>query len=663
MTIKHLPILIQVLALTNLLPINLYPHQKQSYNIEDIFSEKNQDAPLDSILFLYNKALKSEIRNNYSQTEHYLKIALNLSKKTNNYDAIKQIGNKLEFIYRARLSDYEKSEKLNNYLMNLCQKKKDTSFQIIRTITDGDREIRKNNYVLALHHFNFALKLAQQNRDSLLQFDSYISKGILFNQVGLFTRAKQEFVRSLKLTKPSDSSQRRTAYINLSSVQNNIVSDSSIYYLLKAKSLCKDTNKENCYSVYNNIAWYYVKKNNPLKALEVINTNIDFDKIEFYRNDFSAILHTLGTIYQQLSDFPQSIIYYEKALLHFKKSGNAERVILTLDDLSVSLKKVGLKDKQIKHLDDYKHYYPLLYNSKLEKELATLEFNNLLNEKEKKISSLLSENDQMKNSVIKIKFSIYILIIVILAASTFIGYRSYITQVKFYKLTNSLAISRLHSLRAIMNPHFLFNSFSALQNFILKREHLKANEYMTKLSGLIRSILSNSNSIYIEFNKELEIIESYIEIEKGRLESPITIDYHIDNKLLYLNPVIPSMILQPYVENAIIHGLTPSKKKKKLIINFTTEEEVVTCVIRDNGVGRNYHKGQKKNHKQNLSIATQNTTERLNIITELGYKNAKVYVNDLIIQEGISGGTEVIIVLPIIKQKKIYGEETKLYHN
>ncbi|MFC5044359.1 histidine kinase [Aquimarina hainanensis] len=618
-----------------------------TYSLQEDPSKQclERENSADSIQHFYKQALTSEANHDYEKTAYYLKRGLELSEKENYFNGIKTFGHRLEYIYRARLSNYEKAEKLNNHLLQICKKRGDTTCYIIRLVNYGGKEVQKNNYIKALQFYNKALELAKKINDSLLQSDIHVSKGILFQDIGSFDEAKKEHLKSLKLTRPTDSTYRKTAYINLSYAQNDALSDSSLYYLQKASVFCSDPSKKNCYTLYNNIAWYYVKKNKPHKALEIIKTYIDFDKIELYRNDYAAILHTMGTIYQQVADYSQSISFYIKALSYYKKTGNAERVIMTLEDMAISFKKAGQEDQLLPYLKDYQYYYPLLYSSKLKKELAAIEFNNLLKEKEEEISSLTFKNHQMEASVTKTRLSIYTLLGIIVVIIGIIGYRNHITRVKFYQLNNSLAVSRLQSLRTIMNPHFLFNSFSALQNFILKKEHLKANEYMTQLSGLIRNVLSNSHSVYSDFEKEIAIIKSYIGIENGRLEEKIKVVYHIDENLKGSKLTIPSMIIQPYVENAIIHGLLPSNQEKKLTIRLVLNEKEVICIIKDNGVGRQYN--EKRKH-QGLSIATRNISERLAILTQLGYQNTTVSTKDLFTKEGKPKGTSVKIILPII---------------
>ena len=274
--------------------------------------------------------------------------------------------------------------------------------------------------------------------------------------------------------------------------------------------------------------------------------------------------------------------------------------------------------------------------------------------KEQKIFKLEQENLQIGNKVSKTKALSYCLAAFLLITMSVLLYRSYTNKIKFHQLNEELSMNRLKSLRSMMNPHFLFNSFSTLQNYILKKESLKANEYMAELSGLIRNVLSSSDSIYITFKDELQILKSYVSIEQERFKDRFKVDYIIDSILIEENPTIPSMVIQPYIENAIIHGFSNLKNQGLLTVTIAKEGEHIICKIKDNGVGRLKAGEIKKENKgiKNLSIATRNTNERLKILSKISQRSASVVINDLYNDNGtVPKGTEVVITLPIQNQE------------
>jgi signal transduction histidine kinase len=149
-----------------------------------------------------------------------------------------------------------------------------------------------------------------------------------------------------------------------------------------------------------------------------------------------------------------------------------------------------------------------------------------------------------------------------------------------------IADLELRTLRAQMNPHFLFNVLNTIQNSFLQHDIRTANRLLSKFSKLVRGLLENSLQNHVSLADEVELLENYILLENSRFsfESTVFISPEINSKNIY----IPSMLIQPLVENAILHGLAPKKEKRKLTIEFRKENKSIRIIIEDNGVGRNY---------------------------------------------------------------------------
>ena len=274
-------------------------------------------------------------------------------------------------------------------------------------------------------------------------------------------------------------------------------------------------------------------------------------------------------------------------------------------------------------------------------------------ENQKKLSNLREVNLKQGEEISKVKLFSYILAFFLVLILSALLYHEHKNKVRFHQINEELSLNRFKSLRSMMNPHFLFNSFSTLQNYILKKQNSKAVEYMTELSGLIRKVLSSSDSIYTCFNNELDLLKSYVNIEKDRFEESFDAIYKVDERIVNTNPTIPSMIIQPYIENAIIHGFSHANKKGLLELSFKQEQTAIICKIKDNGIGREEAEKLKKkgNNSSHLSIATRNTNERLRILNKIGSHNAGVRINDLFFESGTPKGTEVVITLPINQKR------------
>lgn len=207
----------------------------------------------------------------------------------------------------------------------------------------------------------------------------------------------------------------------------------------------------------------------------------------------------------------------------------------------------------------------------------------------------------------------------------------------------------LKALRSQMNPHFIFNSLNSIQYFVLKNEPKAAYTYLTKFSSLMRMILNNSVVKHISIQAELEWLETYLDLEKLRLENELDYKLNTDENLDIENTMIPSMLIQPYVENAIVHGLLPKEENRSLSVSFTKKNQQVVCVIEDNGIGRAQSmeinlKRTKKHKSQGIKL----TSERLEILTQDLKFKPELIITDLFDDEGNATGTRITIEIPII---------------
>lgn len=200
--------------------------------------------------------------------------------------------------------------------------------------------------------------------------------------------------------------------------------------------------------------------------------------------------------------------------------------------------------------------------------------------------------------------------------------------------------SQLMMLSAQMNPHFIFNSLNAIQYYVLNNDSENALTFTSEFSSLMRRTLEYSQRAFISIEEEIRFLTDYLSLEKERF--PDVFDFAINS---YVDDEInvPPMLLQPYIENAIIHGFKHLDRKGNLTVNLVEEEDVVVCTIRDNGVGREKGKEQRSSIKEHKSHAMSNTANRLQLLKNThGTDSFSVQINDLEENEKPSG-TEIII--------------------
>lgn len=203
-------------------------------------------------------------------------------------------------------------------------------------------------------------------------------------------------------------------------------------------------------------------------------------------------------------------------------------------------------------------------------------------------------------------------------------------------------------IKAQMNPHFIFNSMNSIQQFILADDTSNANTYLVKFAKLLRKILESSTDEHITLENEIDILDKYIEIESLRFDHAFSYEIIIDEKLHKRNVRIPHMLVQPFVENAIWHGLLKQESRKDLKITFGyISEESLSCTIDDNGAGRTAKKTEQTLLKKK-SLGIHFTSQRLELMRKEWGGNFGVEITDKVTESGTPAGTRVLITIPIL---------------
>lgn len=215
-----------------------------------------------------------------------------------------------------------------------------------------------------------------------------------------------------------------------------------------------------------------------------------------------------------------------------------------------------------------------------------------------------------------------------------------------------LANVEMTALLAQMNPHFLFNSLNSIDSYIIRNESGKASEYLNNFARLMRLILQNSRSNYISLKDELESLELYLQMESLRFRDKFQYKICVSESLDAASVVIPPMLIQPYVENAIWHGLMHKKDGGCGVVEIhisQDRENNLVCVVRDNGIGRVKAEALKAQNPGNRkkSMGMQITRDRIDMINKLYNTSTEVKITDLVDGEGQPAGTEVRLVIPI----------------
>jgi hypothetical protein len=216
------------------------------------------------------------------------------------------------------------------------------------------------------------------------------------------------------------------------------------------------------------------------------------------------------------------------------------------------------------------------------------------------------------------------------------------------RINQKLAEFQMTAVRAQMNPHFIFNAISSIQHYILKADVYQSYNYLAKFSKLVRNVLDNSKEEYITISDEIHSLNLYMELEKVRFKEPFETIVTIDPTIETESTIVPTMIIQPYIENAIWHGLMPKQYDGKLSLTFEKADEELVIIVTDNGLGIETSKKHKRN-KKHVSKGMSLIKLRLEALQRKHNKPFSIVINDLEKKSlGTLAGTEVIIRIPLL---------------
>lgn len=499
----------------------------------------------------------------------------------------------------------------------------------------------QSSYNKALSHHLKALKIYESEKD-------FIRLARVYNNIGIVYKSQKENEKALdyflKAQKLQDSLQDPNIGITTTNIGNSYLAQNKLEqalenYLLAEKQFEKTVNYRGLGELYNNLGLYYHTTKNPEKSLEYWNKAIEnFGAI----NDKFGISDTyfhLGSLYFEQKNYPKAIEFTQKAKLLAQEILTLEMQVMTEKLLQDIYEQTG----DFKQALLFGKNYSLLKDSlvslqNIRKSIQTemdFEFEKQ-HELHKKQEALLQEKAK-RDRLILLLGSVFIILVLIVI---FLIYnRNHIK--KTLTLEKNLAEYEQKALHLQMNPHFVFNCLGSISSFIIQNGNDEALKYLSKFSKLMRLTLEYSKESLIPVDKEIEGLQNYLELEQLRFNGifnfTITKDKNIEDDM-----ALPPLLIQPFVENAIIHGIVPKKAQGLITIDFALSEDNLVCTVKDNGIG--FKTSQERKEKSvfvHQSMALNITRKRLKMIEKTTGKKAYFTIEETL------SGTEVVVVLPV----------------
>ena len=430
--------------------------------------------------------------------------------------------------------------------------------------------------------------------------------------------------------------------------------------------LAENENKKRAVEEKNTVADFYNQSQNYDEEIRLREETIEeiesMDVSDSIGRDLNSPLtkqrqnYKIANAYVSQGKSEDAIPFLEKSISEADKK---EDLIVEKDatrKLSEIYKDLGEFDKAAESYQKYVELVDKLYIIKEQEISQTARFRREIAFKQNRIVSLenerqlneskyllANENKELSQKNIQVQrwiIASLILIALLLVITAYVQYKS----VKQQKYANNLLA--LKSLRTQMNPHFIFNALNSVNSFIASSDERAANRYLSEFSQLMRSVLENSEEDFIPLEKEIELLKLYVKLEHFRFKDKFEYSITVDEKLNINNFVIPPMLLQPYVENAVWHGLRYKKEMGKLEVHFEEIDlESVRISIIDDGIGRKKSKNIKtENQKKQKSKGMGIIQSRISILNEMYKDKVDVKIED-VKQNEDELGTKVVLVL------------------
>ncbi|NSL88224.1 tetratricopeptide repeat protein [Chitinophaga sp. Mgbs1] len=478
----------------------------------------------------------------------------------------------------------------------------------VATNSIGNIQLTAENYDDAIKHFDRALQLEESSNNDLGVAINLGNLGYAYQGQSKLDLAVQYYRRSLAVNLKIDNPTGMAICYNALGAAYKEKKDyaTAMDYLKKALAVNdKVADKIHVAESYLNIGKLLSAQGKHDEARKYIQQSVDVSTFWGFKSMLMEAYKALAADYRSSGDFKRSMDAADKSLL-YKDSILNDKSTMALTQMQ-TIYEVDRKDNQIK----------------------TLEHDKMVNELRTK-----------RNVVFTFALAGFLLMAIV-GGFFYIRHRN-------LEANKQTLLLELNSLRSQMNPHFIFNSLSSIHRYIWSNNQEEASDYLTKFSRLMRLILDNTQHTFVALNKEIESLKLYLDLESLRCNGIFEYYIHIDPAINDEEVLIPPMILQPYVENAIWHGLVHKQADKGMLhIEIVLKARSLVCTITDNGIGRKKAMEIKeKKGKMHNSVGMKVTEGRIDLIRKINNKDAGVIVTDLEDTAGQPAGTKVTIILP-----------------
>jgi tetratricopeptide (TPR) repeat protein len=594
----------------------------------------------------YGAGLASHRLGNYREAIGYFNESLRVSRQENNklataivYTGLAEVFNSQGNFDKALTHDFA-ALKIFRELREEARAGNALSFIGITYISKGD-------YVQALEYLLQALRLAEKRGDRQMIAYGSNDLGTVFEAQGNLVKAREYFLKSLRWSEKNNKDLMTVNLVNLGIVHYRLKQyDRALAYYQQALQIREQVLKDQAgiRSVLNNIGNVYYDQGQLGKAKAAYTKALAIARKIDHREGIATAMISLARIYKEQKQYATALPLATEGVARAEKIGIKEETKDGYEVLSALQEAMG---EHRQALQNYKRF--VQYKDSLAGEATTNKINELYarfetQQKEQQINVLSqhADIDRLQLQQQRLYLAGLLVLVAVLAGLGygFLRHNKLRHQQKTVELEQKL-------LRSQLNPHFIFNALTAIQQFMYRHSAAEAGRYLAKFAKLMRLILENSRLEYITLQKEIQTLEHYLELQRLRFGDKFDYQIHVDPGLDPEEVTVPPMFAQPLVENSLEHGILHKSERGLVQVRYHKQGDQVVLEVEDNGVGRQKAGELAAVHRrEHVSLATQITQERLKLFNRRRNRKVKMKVEDLLDQHQTVLGTKATFAIP-----------------
>ena len=422
-----------------------------------------------------------------------------------------------------------------------------------------------------------------------------------------------------------------------SSLRDSNVNQSTRYYKESLKIRMEKGDSSLFPLILNRIGWNYYLAKQFDSSIDYFTQSIMVgEKLNSYANLANAY-GNIGTIYRDKKEYKKALYNYGKSTAYSLSNKDWFNLSWLYNDMSSMYVSLGDYKKAYECAVLYKQYADSLSNQRYNIGLGDARTKYETDAKEKELEFLALKYE--KQQYLVYGFAGFFFLVVVIGFLLFRQSRL-TSRRKITEMNHRISEITQANLRQQMNPHFIFNTLNSIQYYMYQHDKISTNNYLTKFSSLMRKTLENSQHTSIPIKDEMDALQLYLELEMLRFKEKFDYSIFVDEEIDTLLYKIPTMLIQPYVENAICHGLINREGKGKLGIELLFRKDHLLCIIQDDGIGREAAMKIRQEKEQNHnSLGTKITESRLDLANSIYGMQMKVQYTDLMDEQGKAAGT------------------------